>query len=455
MNKIRKAWLREKNGDCFIGGPEDAPAHNVDTVYITHGYRCNYNNVGSILKSFFQLHHEWFNMWSHFAGFLVLVILICILAFSSGPSHTNTFDISAQNERDSSLFDKLPGFDYMEKIWKEKYDRRRDENLKSHEVYTNNLDSQLWSTISNVDNFVNKNTEDLSKEEITDFLNTIQFQVKEVGRTYKDFEEKLGASFVNFVSVKTINKTSHILEDKLNNLKKLVYSLDSQKYDWIDIYKYINIKAHTSAPNNQVHRWPIFVFLFSAAFCLGCSTIFHSCNCMQENVSKILRRIDYSGISILISGSVFPVAAYGFYCTPWIAFAYLSVLTTLSMIVFFLSLGEKFHSDSFRKWKGLIYGSLGITAATPGIHLLISDLLGGDILAVVATSPYYFAMGGCYLTGLFLYTKRIPERYVPGKVNNCGHSHNFWHIFTLIAVTLTYIGSFEVYYSRVEASCPV
>lgn len=45
-----KNVVKMRRDECFIGGPEDAPAHIVDTVYITHGYRCGYNSIGSVLK---------------------------------------------------------------------------------------------------------------------------------------------------------------------------------------------------------------------------------------------------------------------------------------------------------------------------------------------------------------------------------------------------------------------
>lgn len=44
---------------------------------------------------------------------------------------------------------------------------------------------------------------------------------------------------------------------------------------------------------------------------------------------------------------------------------------------------------------------------------------GSDNLPFVASMPYYLAMGACYLGGLFLYTTRIPEKFIPGKVDNC------------------------------------
>lgn len=44
---------------------------------------------------------------------------------------------------------------------------------------------------------------------------------------------------------------------------------------------------------------------------------------------------------------------------------------------------------------------------------------GTDYLPFVTSMPYYLAMGACYLAGLTLYINRIPEKFVPGKVDNC------------------------------------
>jgi adiponectin receptor len=453
-----KSPAKAKKSSYYVGSADEAPRHIVDSVYITHGYRVNCNSVGTVLRSFFHFHHEWFNMWSHFAGFLTFVFLICLLALQTAPVHTNTITLSSNNVQNATLFDKFPSFGNMENIWK-KEETRRNQKIQAHASYTNSLDSQLWSTINNIEAFVSQNIKNMSEEEVKAFLSTVNYQVKNIGQTYNTIENNLGASFIDYVSVKSINKTSHVLESKLTSLKNLIkkslYSFDSEKYDWIDIYKYINIKAHTIAPDHSVHRWPIFVFLATAVFCLGCSTIFHSCNCMPEGISKLLRRIDYAGISILITGSVFPITVYGFYCQPWIAAGYLTLLSVLALGVFGLSLGDKFHSDEYRKFKGILYISMGISAAVPALHLWFNELLfGGNTLPVNNSAAYYWGTGACYAAGLALYVKRIPERFVPGKVNNCGHSHNFWHMFTLIALALNYMGVFENYYTRVAHACP-
>jgi len=117
-------------------------------------------------------------------------------------------------------------------------------------------------------------------------------------------------------------------------------------------------------------RWPIIVFLLSAVFCLMCSAIFHLFYCLSHRANQILLRLDYAGVSILITGSCFPPFIYGFYCMPMWSTIYLSIIGVTSLVVFFVSLTDMIHSEPYRTAKSVMYGSLGILAGLPMIHLV-------------------------------------------------------------------------------------
>ena len=51
-----------------------------------------------------------------------------------------------------------------------------------------------------------------------------------------------------------------------------------------------------------VPRWPLLVHIFSAAFCLGCSSVYHLFMIHSEPIHELLSRLDYGGISILVMG---------------------------------------------------------------------------------------------------------------------------------------------------------
>lgn len=168
------------------------------------------------------------------------------------------------------------------------------------------------------------------------------------------------------------------LKQKLQQLqKKLIAKIDSSAFDWIDVYKFIK-RAEDYPPFSvdqqygaePLSRWPIIVFLISAVFCLLCSAVFHLFYCQSERANQIFLRLDYAGISILITGSCFPPLVYGFYCQPIYYQMYLSFVSVASLIVFFVSLCDFIHSEPYRKMKDLMYGGLGIFAGLPMLHLI-------------------------------------------------------------------------------------
>ena len=106
--------------------------------------------------------------------------------------------------------------------------------------------------------------------------------------------------------------------------------------------------------------------------CLGFSSVFHLFFSMSERTNRMLLKLDYAGINLLITGSAFPPVVYGFYCQFHYAVLYIVLNATASITVFFVSLTEKIHTEEYRKIKGGMYGALGIFAGTPVIHLLFN-----------------------------------------------------------------------------------
>lgn len=123
----------------------------------------------------------------------------------------------------------------------------------------------------------------------------------------------------------------------------------------------------------HVSRWPIFVFLISAILCLLFSAFFHLFYSMSKKACDKMICLDYAGISLLISGSTFPPLVYSFYCQPETYIVYSSVIGVACLVVFIMSLFETLHLPEYRKVKGIIYGSLGIFAGFPIIHLIINE----------------------------------------------------------------------------------
>lgn len=88
----------------------------------------------------------------------------------------------------------------------------------------------------------------------------------------------------------------------------------------------------------EVGRWPLIVFILSAVFCLSCSAACHTYTAHSLEIYKLMVRLDYAGIAILIAGSTYPPVYYVFYCNPIYYWTYLSLISLTGVIVFICTL---------------------------------------------------------------------------------------------------------------------
>ena len=95
---------------------------------------------------------------------------------------------------------------------------------------------------------------------------------------------------------------------------------------------------------------------------------------MSWTVNKVLNRLDYAGVCILIGGTTFPPMYYGFYCKPTLAFSYLFLCNLACGIVFVISMFDFIHTPKYFIIKGYMYGGLGVSMALPFIHLVYDEM---------------------------------------------------------------------------------
>jgi adiponectin receptor len=67
---------------------------------------------------------------------------------------------------------------------------------------------------------------------------------------------------------------------------------------------------------------------------------------------------------------------------------------------------------------------------------------------------YYALLVSCYISGLYIFTVRCPERNNPGRYNLCGHSHQIWHVLVVLGIVFSYFGIMENFEMRKASLCP-
>lgn len=81
------------------------------------------------------------------------------------------------------------------------------------------------------------------------------------------------------------------------------------KKEIMDLLREDNILTYHSV-------WPMVFQLLSVTMCLGCSAIFHTYWIQSEKIYEILARLDYGGITAVITGTSYNMIFYCFSCAP-------------------------------------------------------------------------------------------------------------------------------------------
>ncbi|GLJ36499.1 hypothetical protein SUGI_0733200 [Cryptomeria japonica] len=188
--------------------------------------------------------------------------------------------------------------------------------------------------------------------------------------------------------------------------------------------------ANMVYPHSQrpITRWPFFVFLGGATFCLLASTSFHWLCCHSERLYMIFLRLDYSGIAALIAASFYPPVYYSFMCTPYLRNMYLTAITLLGIATIIVSLFPAFQNPKYRSCRAILFSGMAIWGIAPVVHKVI---LHKDQPEALHTTAYEIGMGCFYVLGVLVYATRIPERWKPGKFDIAGHSHQLFHILVI------------------------
>jgi adiponectin receptor len=394
-----------------IGLFEEAPPFIKDNEYIQTGYRVNCNSLIKATKSLFYFHNETVNIWSHIIGTVLAIVLIfyTVLLVTSTSNPLSTLSISINN---FSSFSK-PLLDLENK--------QLTESIKT-------FTSTFVKDISSIILFPSK------------YLAQIDVLEK--------FIKNISYSSIDTI---TANNNKHNITFTINDyINELISKLIQIKND---IVKLTDNENSNNNVDNDLKKWPMFVMLSTAIFCLGSSSIFHLINTVSAKIHTIFSRLDYAGISILIAGSTYPPYFYFFHCEHFLRNAYLTFITVFAFGVFLYSLTSDFHRPQRRTFRGTLFLCLGISAGIPIINLIFfrDSIKGFDELPRLL---FWYIGGISYVFGTLLFINRFPEKWKPGKFDYFGSSHQLFHICVVIGSISHYFGCLDSYYYRLNNTCP-
>ena len=392
--KLTKNSIDENK--VIIGKYEEAPKYLQDNEYIRNGYliNCNYS-IKKILKSLFKFSNETVNIWSHLLGTLLAIILIFYTGFFI-------------NQKNKIISTKIKNISNSAKNFLNFLN-----NLNSEEISIINLISKKFKLfIKNIP----------SKKSLTNYVYSF----------FNDYEN----SFSNKINNNNI--------EIINNLKLNYNICKNNILEYLNTYK---------TENKHLPRWPLFIMLSAGIICLGFSFTFHLFGVYSEKLYKILSKLDYGGILFLIAGSCYPPYYFFYYCEPTFQKIYLSFITIFSICVFIYSLTPSFTNPNYRKIRGIIFLTIGISTAFPILHLAFFGKSTVDGFKKQPKLFYWYFGGISYVLGGLIYTLRVPEKYIKNKFDYLGASHQFLHCFVVLGFILHYLGCLDSYYYRIDNKC--
>ncbi|KAJ4766610.1 Heptahelical transmembrane protein 4 [Rhynchospora pubera] len=198
----------------------------------------------------------------------------------------------------------------------------------------------------------------------------------------------------------------------------------------------------------NISRWPFYAYLCGAMFCLLMSSTCHLLSCHSQHTSYIMLRLDYAGITSLIVTSFYPLVYYSFACYPLFQNLYITSITVFGIAAVLVSLLPAFEKPDLRWARAGLFACMGLSGLVPIIHKAI--LYAGKPEAMITTC-YEMLMGLFYGLGVVVYATRAPERWMPGKFDLAGHSHQLFHILVIAGAYTHYLaGLIYVRWREVE-----
>eukprot|EP01013_Petalomonas_cantuscygni_P016384 TRINITY_DN33380_c0_g1_i1.p1 TRINITY_DN33380_c0_g1~~TRINITY_DN33380_c0_g1_i1.p1 ORF type:complete len:405 (-),score=14.71 TRINITY_DN33380_c0_g1_i1:231-1445(-) len=179
--------------------------------------------------------------------------------------------------------------------------------------------------------------------------------------------------------------------------------------------------------------------MVGSIICLTFSAAFHGFYCTGVSKYRLLSRLDYSGISVILLTSFLAPYYISFHCFPSICTLYLGVLVVTGTVLIVLPWTAWFASPKAAKVRSSIYAVASAQAALPLFHSLYLWLPGTPRLQL-----YFLLELAMYAVGALFYVTRWPERQWPGRFDIAGASHQIFHVFVAAAIAIHMHTLFEM-----------
>lgn len=194
-------------------------------------------------------------------------------------------------------------------------------------------------------------------------------------------------------------------------------------------WAYLGVEFFTSEklmPSNVhiIDKAMIGIWFIGQVICCLLSTLYHTFNCHSMETCHRLVRCDYIGIFTSCWVTLLTAGYFSYYCDYGIRLGWYWVASLILLI------GPKMVLTENNFLRVVIY-SIVVLPTIAAFYVAIVDVRYYHPEIFVSCFVNLIGTYGYPLSGAFLYLKKIPEKYWPGKFDYFGHSHQLMHILVL------------------------
>ncbi|KAI6229126.1 Progestin and AdipoQ Receptor family [Aphelenchoides fujianensis] len=192
--------------------------------------------------------------------------------------------------------------------------------------------------------------------------------------------------------------------------------------------------------------------------CMIMSTLFHTFGCIDAEQHDRWLRADVFGISAGLIGMYLSGIYLSFYCFLEAMNTYLAVLGVIVAISIYVPARSHLFQSKFWGTRigylHLIYGLIVSFGLYPAVHWIqLHD--GFEHPHVVEWLPRLVVLFALIGVAFAFYATLLPERLCPGKFDVFGCSHQWWHLFILLAMVYWHEAGVQLltYYHSMPVQC--
>ncbi|XP_021922005.1 progestin and adipoQ receptor family member 3 isoform X1 [Zootermopsis nevadensis] len=194
----------------------------------------------------------------------------------------------------------------------------------------------------------------------------------------------------------------------------------------LTLYDLVLLNIHASFADKFI----VGVLLVCFQICMILSSLYHTFSCCSERAFTCFLSFDLFGIALSLLAIYMSGIYYAFWCEKEWQMFYLVTIFVIFAFAMVLQI-PKLKVDANTKL--IVFLAWALYGVVPTFHwTVIMGGLGNGVVQLLL--PRVLGMYAISGLAFLIYISKFPERFWSGRVDYLGSSHQWWHLFVVLAL---------------------